>query len=126
MKMRVSVCALLLGCGGNEVATEYPFRDARGIECVRTCTDDRCGNDCDTEPMPPGGCGEDDPCWTVADGPLDGTGPNVLGLCDSCCRQVGGGIEYTWVWEDCSPIVCETDADCAVGSRRCEGGYCVE
>jgi len=121
----VLVLLLFAACGGGGDVARYPFEDTRGRACDRTCTDDRCGIECDTDPAPPAGCGEDDPCWTTADGPAPDGGPDVLALCDACCRHAGSGIEYAFNWEDCSPLVCDSAADCANSGRPCVDGRCV-
>jgi len=125
--MRTWIALLgLAACGGNEATSRYPFEDARGRSCVRNCTDDRCGTSCDVDPAPAAGCGADDPCWTISNEAVGAGGGVVLALCDSCCAQESSGIMSRWVTEDCAPVVCETDEDCAVGPARCEAGECVE
>ncbi len=113
-----------LGCNGGDDATRIPFRDEAGRECVRTCTEERCGEDCDADPAPSGAC-EGDPCFAVDDtDPTDGSAP-MLVLCDACCSPAGGGIEVAWNWGDCSPVVCDADGDCPIGDHICSGERCV-
>jgi hypothetical protein len=116
---------LFVACGGGDSATRYPFEDASGRSCVRTCTDDRCGTSCDVDPAPAAGCGADDPCWTISEEPVGALGETVFALCASCCAPEGGGIASTWVTADCVPFACETDDDCAAGPGRCTSGECV-
>lgn len=105
------------GCGDDVIV--LPFRDEHGRECVRTCDRDGCTRACDTESMPSGGCAEDQtPGFVVDFAASGGNGP--ASLCDACRSE---RVSFYW-YEDCVPLVCEVDRDCAFSNLFCADGYC--
>ncbi len=91
----------------------------------RTCTVPDTGSltiSCDQTPSPTGGCsGGATACFVLGDAPSGSTaviGPRAV--CAACCS----GNNSTSNGGDCSPIVCQTLADCPHGSTSCDNGGC--
>ena len=119
---------IVAGAGCGDQSNSYPFTDALGRHCTRTCTGSDCSLACDTAPAPSGGCNNPSAaCFTEAFENLPPPAPSarVLYLCAGCCATLGdSGSSSWWLPQDCSAIVCKQDIDCAVGGASCVGGYC--
>jgi hypothetical protein len=121
--LAAGVLGILAAPGCRDDTAEAPFHDQEGRQCVRSCTIDACTIRCEAVAAPTGGCTSSmTPCFTAEFLRFDPPAPSfdVLALCDACCSVAIS----TWLPEDCSPVVCVNDSDCAMTSAGCEGGYC--
>jgi hypothetical protein len=61
------------------------------------------------------------PCWTLV--PADqSSGPMLMENCAGCCTADDSAAESSP--PDCSPIVCQTAADCPLDFNTCQSGVC--
>ena len=113
---------LLAGCSNNGGSGPEPraYTDQAG----RTCTTTGNGpSTCNEQPNPSEACTTDypTPCWDVFPSFPDAGNP-IMENCAACCNVEGSGAAASP--QDCTPIVCQSDADCPLSFNVCQAGFC--
>lgn len=113
----LAVAILVCGCSSNGGGGPAPraYTDQAGRHCTTTGA---APSTCDQTPAPSSACTVDypTPCWDVF--PSSG----VVENCAACCTETGSASSASP--SDCTPIVCETAADCPFDFDVCTGGVC--
>lgn len=121
--LSLASCSLLACAAGKETSPEdHAFTDAQGRSCRATLEK--------TSPSAPSvsdsvSCeGDSRACSTDSTPCFDlsvTTDTFAVMNCPACCR----GSASSYVSADCSPVVCQIDADCIYQRAVCEEGECV-
>lgn len=128
--MRIGIVSLLFSCVAlaacsNDASEPPAFKDGKGRVCSRASGDYK--PSCDVAPT--AACfNGNTPCYQLdPSGMVDVDGktiPGALAVCARCCAANGdwaGGVSR----DDCAPVVCTADADCAdEPGARCKAGIC--
>ena len=121
--MRTFAFALLfaIGCSSSGPSGPAPlsYTDQSGRQCTTT------GNGpstCDETPAPSAACTVDypTPCWDLF--PTESGGQNLIENCAACCNESKGASSASPA--DCTPIVCQSAADCPFDFNVCLNGLC--
>lgn len=121
--MRTYAFALLVlaGCSSSGPSGPPPrsYTDQSGRQCT---TNGNGPSACDANPTPSDACTVDypTPCWDLF--PTDTGGQNLIENCAACCNATEGAASASPA--DCTPIVCQSPADCPFDFDTCVNGLC--
>ena len=113
----------LLGCSSDDdtIKERHDYQDNSGRSCQATLEKTRAGSpsisqsvSCDGEPK---ACsGESSACFVLSVEPMS----EAIRNCPACCK----GSSSSFVDDDCSAVVCQTDSDCVYAEAECLAGLC--
>lgn len=115
----LAACALSLACGGSEPEADIAhYTDQLGRMCTVDRNDISLTADCDVDP--PGSCAAGTEAAFTISADLDG----VVRNCGAC---VDVAKHQTFIDSpSCSPLTCDTDADCVTDRNTCQMGTCMQ
>jgi hypothetical protein len=119
----LTLSGYLLACAGGKETTpeEHPFNDAQGRTCRATLektspSAPSVSESVSCEGSPRACSGEATPCFELN----VTTDTYAVTNCPACCR----GSASSYVSEECSPVLCESDDDCIYARAVCSSGAC--
>ncbi|HYP91221.1 MAG TPA: hypothetical protein VEQ59_23810 [Polyangiaceae bacterium] len=118
----LALCATVACSAGNDtISEEHSFTDGAGRSCraVLEKTSVSAPSLSDTVSCDSGTrqcSAESKPCFQLS---VDNDSGEVRN-CPACCQ----GTASSFTSSDCSPLVCNTDADCVFARAQCVGGAC--
>jgi hypothetical protein len=115
------VSCIACASGNDTIAEDHAFTDAVGRQCVATLTKTSASAPSSSQAVSCENGGkqcsaEASPCFqlNVEDE------SNQVRNCPACCK----GTASSFVSSECSPLLCQVDADCVYARAKCESGAC--
>lgn len=121
LSLALALAAFACSSDDDTIKESHDFSDSEGRSCQAvlertsdsspvsssTVNCDGPGKECSSESTP---------CFQLSVEPM-GT---QLRNCPACCK----GSSSSFVGSECSPVTCDSDADCVFPDAECDGGVC--